>query len=62
MQTVKQIRMCLGYKQNQMAKLLGISSNTYRSKEKGIKCWTVYEVARIIKVSGKSVNEICILH
>jgi DNA-binding XRE family transcriptional regulator len=58
MYTVKQIRVGLGYSQDQMAKAIGIHPNTYRNKESQRTQWTVKEAAKIAKLAGQPMEAI----
>jgi DNA-binding XRE family transcriptional regulator len=56
--TVKQIRVGLGLNQEEMAKKLGIHTNTYRNKESYKTQWTMKEAAIIAQLSGQPITTI----
>lgn len=54
--TIKQIRVGLGWTQNQMAKYLGISTVSYQRKESGIKNFYFWEVKKICTEASVSLD------
>lgn len=64
-QAVKSIDLAIGYfmveqkiTREQMAKLLGMSTNSLRWKREGKKDWTWSEILRLSDITGKSPNEL----
>lgn len=47
--TIKQWRVVRGYSQKQFAELIGVSTNTYASKENGKRDWKIEEMKKICK-------------
>lgn len=47
--TIKQWRVVKGYSQKQFAELIGVSTNTYASKENGKRDWKIEEMKKICK-------------
>lgn len=52
------IRVNMGLSQEQMAKKLNMSVNTYRNKENGNTYWYFYEIKLISQLSGIKIEEI----
>lgn len=64
-QAIKSIDLAIGYfmveqkiTREQMAKLLGMSTNSLRWKREGKKDWTWSEILRLSDITGKSPNEL----
>lgn len=56
--TLKVLRASKGMKQEQMAKILGITTNSYNQKENCIRDFTLKEAKMISEMIGKSIEEI----
>lgn len=54
--TIKQIRVGLGWTQEQMAKYLGISTVSYQRKESGTKNFYFWEVKKICTEASVSLD------
>lgn len=55
--TIQQWRRIKGYSQQQFADLIGVSVNTYRAKEAGVRDWKVEEVKTICKHLNISIEK-----